>query len=341
MAVYTQLGAETLADIVAAYDVGTLVSAKGIAEGVSNSNWLIETTGSEGVEGFGAGPGGSARFILTVYEQRTEVADLPFFLGLLDHLAARNCPVPRTIHDRDGAAYRMLGDAQDAKALALIEFLPGVSVSTPTPAQAHAVGGALAQLHLAGQDFPTQRANSMGPAAWRALADGCGQNGLESIEPGLSSLVADALTRLAAVWPADLPRSVVHADLFPDNVLMIGDRVEAMIDFYFACTDIIAYDLAITHAAWCFSPDGRRLTPERSRALLAGYEAVRAITPAERTALPVLAQGAAMRFLMSRAYDWANTPDDALVNRHDPLPFARRLEFYADPANAGVFEQSR
>lgn len=332
MAVYTQLGAEALAGIIAQFDVGALVSAKGIAEGVSNSNWLIETAGAEGSDSQGSG----ARFILTMYEQRTEVSELPFFLGLLDHLAARHCPVPRTIHDRAGNAYRL----HEGKALALIEFLPGVSVSEPSPAQARAVGAALAQIHLAAADFPGRRANSLTLPDWVALAEACGAEGLHGIAAGLDRLVADELRHLARAWPRELPHSVIHADLFPDNVLMLGDRVTGLIDFYFACYDITAYDLAVTHAAWCFSNDGKCFDPALSEALLSGYEGVRPLLPEERAALPVLARGAAMRFLMTRAYDWMNTPADAMVTRKDPLAFARRLEFYADPANAGLFGES-
>lgn len=329
MAVYTQLGAEELAALIAEYDVGSLVMAKGIAEGVSNSNWLIETTGKDGPDG----DKGNARFILTMYEFRIELEDLPFFLSLLDHLAAKGCPVPRTIHDRSGALYRMI----DGKAVALIEFLPGVSVSQPSPAQARAVGGALAQLHLAAADFPGSRANTMGLAEWQRLAGACGPEGLARIDPALPGLVERELEFLARNWPADLPHSVIHADLFTDNVLMLGDRVSALIDFYFACTDITAYDVAVTHAEWCFDPTGRRFDPALSVALLAGYEAVRPLSVAERAALPVLARGAAMRFVMSRAWDWLNTPRDALVTPKDPMAFARRLEFYADPANAALF----
>lgn len=324
MAVYTQLGAEALASLIAEFDVGALRSAKGIAEGVSNSNWLVDTTGKDG---------NGARFILTMYEQRTEVADLPFFLGLLDHLAENHCPVPRTIHDRHGQSFRML----DGKAVALIEFLPGVSVSNPTPAQARAVGGALAQLHVSATDFGQVRANGMGLDEWRNLATACSAEGLATIHPELAALVERELARLERRWPTDLPRSVIHADLFPDNVLMLGDTVTGLIDFYFACTDITAYDVAVTHAAWCFDASGRRFDPSLSHALLAGYEAVRPLSDAERAALPLLAQGAAMRFLMTRAYDWMNTPADALVVRKDPMAFARRLEFYAQPQNAGVF----
>ena len=325
MAVYTQLGAEALAALIAEYDVGTLVSAKGIAEGVSNSNWLIETSGKDGA---------GSRFILTMYEYRIELEDLPFFLSLLDHLAGKGCPVPRTIHDRSGALYRKLGD----KAVALIEFLPGVSLSTPTPAQASAVGSALAQLHLAAADFPDTRANGMDLAEWQRLAAECGPEGLRSIDSGLADLVAYELPLLAGQWPKNLPRGVIHADLFTDNVLMLGSTVTGLIDLYFACTDLIAYDFAVTHAAWCFDNDGRNFSPDLSAALLTGYEAVRPLSAAERAALPVLARGAALRFTMSRAYDWLNTPADALVVRKDPLAFARRLEFYADPANAAMFD---
>lgn len=324
MAVYTQLGAEALGTIIESFDVGTLVSAKGIAEGVSNSNWLIETRGTDG---------SGARFILTMYEQRTDVGELPFFLGLLDHLAARGCPVPRTIHDRDGSTYRF----HEGKALALIEFLPGVSLSKPTPPQAHAVGAALAKVHVAAADFPGTRANTLALADWQALAEACGPAGLASIDPDLAGLVEREMAVLAREWPRDLPHSVIHADLFPDNVLMLGDTVSGLIDFYFACTDITAYDLAITHAAWCFGDSGRTFNPQVSQALMAGYRSIRSLSQEEQAKLPILARGAAMRFLMTRSYDWLNTASDALVTRKDPMAFARRLEFYADPRNAGCF----
>ncbi|HEX9805570.1 MAG TPA: homoserine kinase [Alteraurantiacibacter sp.] len=319
MAVYTHLSAEDLADLVHAYDVGDLVSAKGIAEGVSNSNWLIETTGSDGQ---------GARFILTMYEFRIELSDLPFFLGLLDHLSGRGCPVPRTIHDSEGAAYRMIGSPGEAgKAVALIQFLPGVSIGRPTPAQARAVGAALAGIHLAAQDYPAVRANAMGLSEWHRLLDGCGKEGLASIDRSLPGLVETELAFLDANWPDDLPRGTVHADLFPDNVLMLDEKVSGLIDFYFACTDMLTYDIAVTHAAWCFTSAGEFL-PEISSALLAGYGTVRPVSPEERAALPVLARGAAMRFISSRAYDWLNTPADAMVTRKDPMDFARRLSFY-------------
>ena len=306
MAVYTTLAAHELAALIAHYDVGTLVSAKGIAEGVSNSNWLIETS--------------EARFILTMYEQRMDVAELPFFLGLLDHLAAQGSPVPRTIHDRAGAAFRTVA----GKAVALIEFLPGVSVDRPSPAQAQAVGTALAGLHRHSADFAGDRANSLSLPQWRELFDSCGADGLASIAAALPAIVNEELAFLQANWPHHLPRSIIHADLFPDNVLLLDDRVSGLIDFYFACRDLTAYDLAVTHSAWCFDMDGA-FRPDISAALLAGYGPLSA---EEGAALPVLARGATMRFMATRAYDWLHTPADALVTRKDPMDFARRLAFY-------------
>jgi homoserine kinase type II len=308
MAVYTHLPADALQALIGEYDVGDLLSAKGIAEGVSNSNWLVETT--------------AGRFILTMYEHRVEAADLPFFLGLVDHLSARGSPVPRTIHDRAGAAFRTV----DGKAVALIEFLPGVSIDTPRPAQARAVGEALAGIHLAAADFSQERPNTMGLAAWRKLLGDCGGR-LGEIDAGLPDLVTRELDFLDAHWPTGLPRSVIHADLFPDNVLMLGNRVSGLIDFYFACTDIMAYDLAVTHAAWSFGMDNV-FRPAIGEALIEGYDARRPLPPEAWEALPVLARGASMRFLASRAYDWLHTPPDALVTRKDPLVFAERLSFY-------------
>jgi homoserine kinase type II len=314
VAVYTHLSDGELTILIDAFDVGQVMSFKGIAEGVSNSNWMVATAKSDGMHD---------QYILTMYERRIEIEDLPFFLGLLDHLSEKGCPVPRTIHDRDGNAFRMV----DGKAAALIEFLPGVSIDRPNAAQARAVGAALAGIHLAASDFAGSRANELNLAGWRDLADDCGDDGLASIDSALPQLVNEELAGFAREWPADLPFGVIHADLFPDNVLMLGDEVTGLIDFYFACGDFLAYDLAVTHAAWCFAA-GDTFRPDVAAALIEGYESKRPLSQAERAALPLLARGACMRFMMTRAYDWLHTPADALVTRKDPLAFARRLSFY-------------
>lgn len=316
MAVYTHLGAEQLADLIAQYDVGTLISAKGIAEGVSNSNWLIETTGPDGA---------GARFILTMYERRIELSDLPYFLGLLDHLSEQGCPVPRTIHDRNGASFRTL----DGKALALIEFLPGVSPSRPEPEQAFAVGETLARMHLASHGFPLSRENTMGFADTLALLEKCGEAGLGSIHPELPEMLGPA-REAAQTNLARLAQAQIHADLFPDNVLMLGNTVTGLIDFYFACTGAMALDLATTHAAWGFDPLSNAYREDCGAAIMRGYEGVRPLSDAERALLPEIAKGATLRFVASRAEDWLDTPDDALVTRKDPMQFVARWRFYEE-----------
>lgn len=300
--------------MIAQYDIGVLISCEEIAEGVSNSNWLIETAGS---------PQGS-RFIFTLYERRIEHGDLPFFLALLDHLAAKGCPVPRTIHTRAGEPFITL----HGKPAALIECMPGQSVAQPTPAQAYDVGRSLARIHLAAADFPLHRDQTLGLAAWRSLLMNTGAKELATIDANLPVLLENELRFLETYWPENLPRGVVHCDLFPDNVLMLGDEVSGLIDFYFSASDFLAYDLAVTHAAWCFAPRGSRYLPDLSAALMQGYGKVRPLSPQERAALPVLARGAAMRFIASRAFDWVNTPADATVRRKDPMEFIQRLLFY-------------
>lgn len=320
MAVYTHVPAEDIDAFLIRYDAGRLVSAKGIAEGVENSNYLLETTGADGK---------GHRYILTLYEKRVDEADLPFFMDLLDHLGARGCLVPRFIADREGKRLQQLS----GRPACLIEFLTGISVTEPTPGQARAAGVALGELHEAAQGFAGERRNALDIAGWHGLAARCGDD-FDRIAPGLAARVADELAFLDIHWPADLPRSVIHADLFPDNVLMLGEEVTGLIDFYFSCTDIRAYDLAVTHSAWCFSNDGATWYGARGAAIGAGYGEAHGLSEAERTAFPILCRGAALRFLLTRAFDWINTPADALVTRKDPLAYLRRLDFYAkaDPA---------
>lgn len=316
MAVYTHVSAEALEALLSRYDVGELVSAKGIAEGVENSNYLVDTT--------------TGRFILTLYERRVDASDLPFFLALLDHLAERGNPVPRAIPDSAGVQVQTV----EGRPACLIEFLPGVSLSHPTPAQATSAGRALGAMHAALGDFMPTRPNSLGVEAWRPLLDRCGGD-LDRIAPGLFAHVSTALGKVEREWPATLPMATIHADLFPDNVLVRGERVTGLIDFYFACTDIRAYDLAVTHSAWAFDAHGEPIDPGVGRNIVSGYDAAFGLSDKERGALSVLARGACIRFLLTRAWDWLNTPADAMVTRKDPLAYLRRLGWYE--ANSDVF----
>lgn len=312
MAVYTHVSAEALEAFLAAFDVGTLVSAKGIAEGVENSNYLVETSGG--------------RFILTLYEKRVAADDLPYFMALLDHLAAAGLPVPPAVRDREGRAIHTVA----GRPACLIRFLPGVSLSHPSPAQALAAGGALGRMHAAVADFPLARPNSMGQPTWEPLWRRCGTS-LDRIAPGLHAELGTVIEDLAGRWPIELPVTTIHADLFPDNVLMLGDRITGLIDFYFACTDIRLYDLAVMHAAWAFDADGRTHDAAVGYALLEGYARQFPLTEIDRVHFGTLAVGACVRFTLSRAWDWLNTPPDALVTRKDPLAFWRRAAHY-DPA---------
>ena len=315
MAVYTQVGAEHVEALLTQYDEGELIALKGIVEGVENSNYFVETTKS--------------RFILTLYESRVNPDDLPFFYALLDHLHRAGCKVPRFIADRQGKWLQQVC----GRPACLIEFLSGVSLSEPTPAQASATGAALGDMHAALADFGMQRPNSLGISAWTPFAAKRTADQYEMISPGLGERIAQECSFLDANWPRHLPHAAIHADLFPDNVLILGDRVTGLIDFYFACTDIRAYDIAVTHSAWSFSADGARYDPAIGRAILSGYDSKFGIDEETREALPILMRGACLRFLLTRCYDWFNTPQSATVNRKDPLAFLRRLDFYANSAN--------
>lgn len=319
MAVYTQVSAETAAQLLTRYDVGNLVSLKGIAEGVENSNYLLETD--------------RARFILTLYESRVDPADLPYFHNLLAHLHEAGCPVPRFIDDRQG---QWLQDVRGKKAC-LIEFLPGISVSEPTTVQARAVGLSLAKMHRAVGDFGETKPNPLGLESWQPLFKRCDPVAADQLQNGFYAEIANECDWLSAHWPPNLPQCAVHTDLFPDNVLFRGDRVGGLIDFYFACTDYRAYDLAVTHAAWSFSADGRDYMADIGNALIAGYSEIVELTSAEKKAFPVLARGASLRFLLTRLYDWINTPADAMVTRKDPLAFYHRLKFYSNASSSALF----
>jgi homoserine kinase type II len=314
MAVYTQVSAEAASVFLSQYDVGKLIALKGIAEGVQNSNYFLETD--------------QGQFILTLYEKNVDPNDLPYFHSLLAHLHAAGCKVPRFIEDRSGGWLRNIA----GRPAGLIEFLSGVSVSTPSEKQAYETGAALGQLHEALSDFTQIRANILGVNDFRPLSQKCGNANLDSILPGLAGRISRECDYLEENWPSHLPVSAIHADLFPDNVLM-GDTVSGLIDFYFACNDVRGYDIAITHAAWCFSADGKTFDYKISAAILHGYNSIYPITDEVRDALPILARAASIRFLLTRAYDWINTPADALVTRKDPIAFLKRLDFYNENVN--------
>jgi homoserine kinase type II len=317
LAVYTDFSDEDLESFMRSYDLGTLLSIKGIAEGVENSNYLLATE--------------VGQFILTLYEKRVDPADLPFFLGLMEHLAARgiNCPTP--VHDRNG---RSLGTLAKRPA-AIVTFLSGMWVRRPRPDHCAAVGRALAGLHRAAVGFGLTRRNALSVDGWRPLYETCGGRA-DEVQAGLGREIEAELAYLEAQWPVGLPAGVIHADLFPDNVFFLGKDLSGLIDFYFACNDMLAYDAAICLNAWCFESDGS-LNITKARALLSGYASVRNFTAEEVAALPVLARGAALRFLLTRLYDWLTVPEGALVVPKDPAEYYRKLRFHRGVVDAGAY----
>jgi len=308
MAVYTDVTADDLTEFLGRYRIGELRSYKGIAEGVENSNFLVYTT--------------AGSYILTLYEKRVAESDLPFFLALMEHLAARGITCPQPVKNSQGG---MLGRIAGRPA-AIVTFLDGLWIRRPNAGHCAAVGEALAGLHLAGADFKMRRPNALGMESWRGLYEHARERG-DSVRPGLCAEIARELDTLEKSWPGALPDGVIHADLFPDNVFFLGANLSGLIDFYFACTDTLAYDVAVCLNAWCFESD-HSYNVTKGRALLKSYAKVRALSAAERVALPMLARGAAMRFLLTRLVDWLAVPDGALVKPKDPLEYFRKLRFH-------------
>ncbi|MDQ2803920.1 MAG: homoserine kinase [Pseudomonadota bacterium] len=308
MAVYTEVSDEAVAAFLADYDIGSTVAFRGIAEGVENSNYSLRTTVGD--------------FHLTLYERRVDPKDLPWFLGLMEHLAQRGIICPLPVKGRDGRVLRRLA----GRHAAITTFLPGVWPRRVRIEHCEPLGAALAELHVAGRDYPQHRCNALGPAGWQPLLERT-RDRADDVRPGLADELHRALGDILAVWPRDLPSGQIHADLFPDNVFFLEGRVSGLIDFYFAATDILAYDIAVCLNAWCFEPD-ISFNVTKARAMLRGYAAARPLTAAEQAALPVLCQGAAIRFLLTRLYDWLNTPPGALVRRKDPIEYLRRLRFH-------------
>ena len=319
MAVYTDVSDDDLRAFAALYDIGEVLSCKGIAEGVENSNFLVTTE--------------RGNFILTLYEKRVAPRDLPFFIALMEHLARHGVACPTPVPGRDGIALRELC----GRPAAIVTFLAGMWPRRILPFHCAALGRALAELHRAGASFRMTRANDLAVAGWRSLFESCRTRAAEA-QPGLAEELATELVLLETSWPRDLPMGVIHADLFPDNVFFRDHELSGLIDFYFACTDFLAYDLAICLNAWCFEADGS-FNVTKARLLLDGYRRERPLAPHELAALPVLARGSALRFLLTRLFDWLNPPAGALVRPKDPLEYLRKLRFHraiTDPGGYGL-----
>jgi homoserine kinase type II len=317
MAVYTEVPDNELRAFIEQYQIGEVMACKGIAEGVENSNYLLHTT--------------QGSYILTLYEKRVKREDLPFFLGLMQHLAAKglNCPTP--LNGKDGTALRELC----GRPAAICSFLEGMWPRRPNERHCQLLGAALADLHVKGRDFAMQRPNNLSLSGWQELAAKTAARA-DEVEAGLAKLIADEVRYLEQHWPQGLEIGTIHADLFPDNVFFLGDKLSGLIDFYFACTDFLAYDLAVCINAWCFEGDGS-FNVTKAQKMVRSYDSHRKIPEAEIAALPILARGSALRFLLTRLYDWLNHPPGAFVQPKDPLEYRRKLSFHRQCKSASAY----
>ncbi len=317
MAVYTDVPDEALDAFLEAYDIGRVLACKGIAEGVENTNYLLHTE--------------RGMFILTLYERRVAPGDLPFFLGLMEHLAGRGIACPTPVPGRDGAALRELC----GRPAAVVSFLKGMCPHRVTPGHCAALGRAMAEMHRAGEDYPVRRENALGPPGWRPLFETC-RASADRIAAGLAGDIAAELDFVDENWPAGAARGVIHADLFPDNVFFLGDSLSGMIDFYFACNDFYAYDLAVCLNAWCFEAD-LSFNITKARRMIAAYRSVRDLGADETAALPLLARGAALRFLLTRLHDALFPAGSVLVRPKDPLEYLHKLRFHRNLDGPGAY----
>jgi homoserine kinase type II len=324
MAVYTDLTDEQLTDLLSDYDIGSVLSLKGIAEGVENSNFLLTTEQN----------GHAEKFILTLYEKRVNPDDLPFFINLMSHLAESGLPCPVPVKRKDGSTLSHVA----GRPAAIVSFLEGLSLRRPEAVHCHALGVRMAEMHLAAQRFDMERMNNLSIDAWPGLYE-TSRNNADTLHAGLTDLIDGELARLKEHWPdkeTALPRGIIHADLFADNVFFIGEELSGIIDFYFACTDMLAYDLAIVLNAWCFETD-TSFNITKARALMNGYNSIRKLTPEEVEVLPILAAGAAMRFLLTRLHDWFAPQEGALVKPKNPLDYLHRLRFHKKTKSAAEY----
>jgi homoserine kinase type II len=318
MAVYTEVSDDALRAFLALYDIGEVTSFKGIAEGVENSNFLLRTAGG-------------GQYIITLYEKRVRAEDLPFFIGLMEHLAGRGVTCPQPVRNRAGSA---LGELAGRPA-SIVTFLDGLWIRRPNVRHCGEVGDALARMHLAGDDFPLSRANALSLGGWRSLFR-TAEARADEVAPRLRRESAAELSFLETHWPKDLPSGVIHADLFNDNVFFLGEKLSGLIDFYFACNDALAYDLAICLSAWCFEPDNE-FNVSKGRAMISGYERRRPLSKTEIEALPLLARGAALRFMLTRLVDWLNVPPGAKVAPKNPLEYRDKLRFHQHVRSAADY----
>ena len=310
MGVYTKVSNAEITEFLKSYSLGDFISLTDTDDGIENTNYVLKTE--------------QGQFILTLYERLDYVDELAFFMDLTEHLSHAGLPVPNAVKNNNGEP---LGDLCGRRA-AIVEFLNGQTLGTLTPEHCYNMGEMLAKMHVKGFDFKHQRPNPDGQGAWQGFYDRCDVTQTLAFNPLIPDMVEDELHYLQTAWPHHLPTGIVHADAFPDNVLFDeNNHISGMIDFYAACTDILAYDLAICLNSWCFD-DFSQMNTEKANKMIAGYQSIRPLSSDEKNAMNTLMRGGAILFFLCRLYDWYNTPDDVAVQRRDPNEYMQILQFH-------------
>ena len=316
MAVYTKLSENNLKDFFSKYNLGKLLKFQGIQEGIENSNYFVKTD--------------SGKFILTIYEKRVEEKDLPFFMGLMKNIFNENFPSPEPIINKNGNYITEIF----GKKAAVVSFLEGTSKKNLTPGNCHEVGIYTAKLHMITKNLNIKRTNRLSVNSWRLIYRKI-QRDCSKIYPDLTKIIERNLEVIEDKWPKNIPRGIIHADLFPDNIFFKGSKLTGIIDFYFSCYDFYALEIAICLNALCFEGKNENLSfnVTKAKKFIDGYSSIRKLAEEEKESLKILCHGAAMRFLLTRVFDYLNLTEDALVKIKDPVEYLKRLEFHNSVKN--------
>jgi len=313
MAVYTKLSEKELKEFFSKYNLGELLNYKEIKEGIENTNYFIQTE--------------KGKFILTLYEKRVEEKDLPFFISLMRNLFDKNFPSPEPIINKNG---NYISEISEKKA-AVVSFLDGYAKKILNPNDCYEVGINTAKLHLITKNLSGKRENKLSINSWRKIYNKVKKD-CSKIHPNLPKVIEKNLDEIEKNWPKNIPSGIIHADLFSDNILFKNNRLTGIIDFYFSCNDFYAFEIAICLNALCFEGINENLSfnVTKAKKFIDGYNSIRKISEDEKKSLKILCQGAAMRFLLTRVFDYLNLVEGAVVKVKDPIEYLKRLEFHND-----------
>ncbi len=316
MAVYTKLSKNQLDEFFSKYSLGKLLNYSEIKEGIENTNYLIKTE--------------KGKFVLTLYEKRVEHSDLPFFISLMKNLFDKKFPSPNPIININGNYITEIS----GKKATVASFLSGISKKNLSPENCYEVGIHAAKLHLITKDLSGKRENKLSINSWRKIYDKVKKD-CSKIHPNLTLAIEKNLQEIEKNWPKNIPSGIIHADLFPDNIFFKNEKLSGIIDFYFSCNDFYAFEIAVCLNALCFEGKNENLSfnVTKAKKFINGYSSVRDLSENEKQSLKILCQGAAIRFLLTRVFDYLNITEGAVVKIKDPVEYLKRLEFHNSVKN--------